>query len=259
MAPILSKIAIVGAGVSGIAAAKQLAHHEPIVFEASDYIGGVWKHCSYHSTKLQSFRSDYEFADFPWPNRDRVDFPSHLEILEYLNSYARHFDLRRFIRFNSKVVGVRFIGNGDSGKFGALLPGRPVWEISVMDILSETIQLYEVEMVVMCIGKYGDIPKLPEFPSGKGPEIFAGKVMHSLDYCKLGKEEAIELLKGKRVAIIGYKKSAIDLAVECAQANQGIITFSLIELKKRSRDFKKYEKILQFITKRNLLCLSIPT
>ncbi|KAA0055747.1 putative flavin-containing monooxygenase 1 [Cucumis melo var. makuwa] len=220
MAPILSKIAIVGAGVSGIAAAKQLAHHEPIVFEASDYIGGVWKHCSYHSTKLQSFRSDYEFADFPWPNRDRVDFPSHLEILEYLNSYARHFDLRRFIRFNSKVVGVRFIGNGDSGKFGALLPGRPVWEISVMDILSETIQLYEVEMVVMCIGKYGDIPKLPEFPSGKGPEIFAGKVMHSLDYCKLGKEEAIELLKGKRVAIIGYKKSAIDLAVECAQANQ---------------------------------------
>lgn len=111
----------------------------------------------------------------------------------------------------------------------------------------------------MCIGKYGDIPKLPEFPSGKGPEIFAGKVMHSLDYCKLGKEEAIELLKGKRVAIIGYKKSAIDLAVECAQANQGIITFSSIELKKRSRDFKKYEKILQFITKRNLLCLSIPT
>ena len=141
MAPILSKIAIVGAGVSGIAAAKQLAHHEPIVFEASDYIGGVWKHCSYDSTKLQSFRSDYEFADFPWPNRDRVDFPSHLEILEYLNSYARHFDLRRFIQFNSKVVGVRFIGNGNSGKFGPLLSGRPAWEISVMDTLSETIQV----------------------------------------------------------------------------------------------------------------------
>ncbi|XP_038880053.1 probable flavin-containing monooxygenase 1 [Benincasa hispida] len=221
MAPILSKIVIVGAGVSGVAAAKQLAHHQPIVFEASDCIGGVWKHCSYHSTKLQSLRCDYEFADFPWSDRDSPDFPSHLEILEYLNSYARHFDLHRFIRFNSKVVGVRFIGNGDSGEFGPLLPGRPVWEISVLDTLSKTIQLYEVEMVVMCIGKYGDVPKLPEFPSSKGPDIFAGKVMHSLDYCKLGKEEATELLKGKRVAVIGYKKSAIDLAVECAQANQG--------------------------------------
>lgn len=141
MAPILSKIAIVGAGVSGIAAAKQLAHHEPNVFEASDCIGGVWKHCSYHSTKLQSLRCDYEFADFPWPDRDNTDFPSYPEILEYLNSYARHFNLCRFIQFNSKVVGLRFIGNGDSGEFGPLLPGRPIWEISVMDTLSETIQV----------------------------------------------------------------------------------------------------------------------
>ncbi|XP_022147575.1 probable flavin-containing monooxygenase 1, partial [Momordica charantia] len=143
----------------------------------------------------------------------------------YLDSYARHFDLLRFVRFNSKVVAVRFIGDdagdGISGEYGPLLPGRPVWEISVLDTRSDTIQLYEVEMVVMCIGKYGDIPKVPEFPSGKGPEIFTGKVMHSLDYCKLGKEEATELLKGKRVAVIGYKKSAIDLALECAEANQG--------------------------------------
>ncbi|XP_022967191.1 probable flavin-containing monooxygenase 1 [Cucurbita maxima] len=225
MAPILSKIAIVGAGVSGVAAAKQLAHHRPVVFESSDCIGGVWKHCSYASTKLQSLRSDYEFADFPWPDRDNINFPSHLEILEYLNSYVRHFDLLRFIRFNSKVVALRFIGghviDGNPDEFGPLLPGHPVWEISVLDTQSNTIQLYEVEMVVMCMGKYGDVPMVPEFPSGKGPEIFAGKVMHSLDYCKLGKEEAGEVVKGKRVAVIGYKKSAIDLAVECAEANEG--------------------------------------
>jgi len=75
--------------------------------------------------------------------------------------------------------------------------------------------------VVICIGKYGDIPKMPTFPMKKGPEIFKGKVMHTLDYCKLSKEEASELFRGKRVAIVGYKKSAIDLAVECAEANQG--------------------------------------
>jgi cation diffusion facilitator CzcD-associated flavoprotein CzcO len=74
---------------------------------------------------------------------------------------------------------------------------------------------------VVCIGKYGDIPKIPEFPRNKGPEIFQGKVLHSIDYCKLDKEAASQLLKGKKVAVIGFKKSAIDLALECAEENQG--------------------------------------
>lgn len=104
----VSKIAIIGVGVSGIAAAKQLSHHKPIIFEASDSIGGVWRHCSYNSTKLQSHRRDYEFTDFPWHERDNSDFPTHLEILKYLHSYAQHFDVMKNIRFNSKVVEIRF-------------------------------------------------------------------------------------------------------------------------------------------------------
>jgi cation diffusion facilitator CzcD-associated flavoprotein CzcO len=31
----------------------------------------------------------------------------------------------------------------------------------------------------------------------------------------------VKLMKGKKVVVVGYKKSAIDLALECAQANQG--------------------------------------
>ncbi|KAJ8423025.1 hypothetical protein Cgig2_013031 [Carnegiea gigantea] len=221
-----SKIAIIGAGISGLAAAKQLAKYKPVVFEATDSIGGVWQHASFRSTKLQTPRCDYEFSDFPWPDRDNSSFPSHTEIIEYLHAYATHFDVLKFVRFNSKVVELRFVGDreggGCGGDYGQLLAGHPAWEVAVQTGHDpEAVQRYMFEFVVICIGKYGDIPKMPTFPVNKGPEVFKGKVMHTLDYCKLSEEETSELFEGKRVAIVGYKKSAIDLAVECAEANQG--------------------------------------
>lgn len=225
---ISSRIGIIGGGISGIAAAKQLSSYNPVVFEATDSIGGVWKHCSYNSTKLQSLRCDYEFSDYPWPERDNSSFPSHTQILDYLHSYATYFDLLKFVRFNSKVVELRFVGDRDAtdadgrpGEYGSLLAGRPVWEVAVQTNQSQDVQWYSFEFVVVCIGKYGDIPKMPAFPRNKGPEIFQGQVLHSLDYSKLDQEGVTNLLKGKRVAVVGYKKSAIDVAAECAEANQG--------------------------------------
>jgi len=43
--PASSRVAIIGGGISGLAAAKQLAAHDPVVFEATASIGGGWKHC----------------------------------------------------------------------------------------------------------------------------------------------------------------------------------------------------------------------
>ncbi|KAK8520276.1 hypothetical protein V6N13_031261 [Hibiscus sabdariffa] len=215
-----SKTAIIGAGFSGIAAAKQLCHHNPIVFEASDCIGGVWKSCTYNSTKLQSTRKNYEFAEFPWPNRNDPSFPSKLEVLDYLESYVKHFDVLKLIKFNSKVVELRFVGNAGYC-WDQPSQGQPVWEIAVQTKDSDNLKWYAFEFVVVCIGQYGDIPKIPEFPSNKGPEIFKGKILHTIDYCKLNKETASQLLEVNKVVAVGYKKSAIDLAVECAQANQG--------------------------------------
>ncbi|KAL6010518.1 hypothetical protein ACLOJK_000952 [Asimina triloba] len=224
-----SRVAIIGAGISGLAAAKQLAAHKPVVFEASSSIGGVWTHCAYRSTRLQTPRRDYEFSDFPWPDRDNHTFPTYLEIQEYLYAYATHFDVLKYIRFDSKVVELRFIGEPEStgsdgrwGLHGLPLAGQPVWEVGVATKGSDTVQWYAFEFVVVCIGKYGDVPKMPVFPRNKGPEVFHGTVMHSMDYCKLEKEEAHTLMKGKKAAVIGYKKSGIDLALECAEANQAV-------------------------------------
>ncbi|KAF4357495.1 hypothetical protein F8388_002393 [Cannabis sativa] len=50
----------------------------------------------------------------------------------------------------------------------------------------------------MCIGRYGDVAMMPEFPEKKGPEIFEGKVLHTIDYCKLDKDATSDLIKDKK-------------------------------------------------------------
>ncbi|RWW81873.1 hypothetical protein BHE74_00009694 [Ensete ventricosum] len=219
-------VAIIGGGISGLAAAKELRWLDPVLFEATDSIGGVWRHCSFRSTRLQTPRPDYEFSDYQWADRNDPTFPTHTEILEYLHGYATHFDLWRFIKLQTKVVDIRFVGQSWTktgfthlwGEKGQPIADGPAWEVGVVTPQSDTVQF---EFLVMCIGKYGDVPNMPTFPRGKGPETFLGKVMHSLDYCKLDDEAAKSLMKEKKVVIIGSKKSAIDLAVECAEANHG--------------------------------------
>ncbi|XP_042472377.1 probable flavin-containing monooxygenase 1 [Zingiber officinale] len=224
------RVAIIGGGISGLAAAKELRDLEPVVFEATDSIGGVWKHCSFRTTRLQTPRPDYEFTDHQWDDRNDPTFPTHTEILNYLHGFATRFDLWKLIRLRAKVVEVRFIGGGGSaagcftelwGENGKAIADRPVWEVGVVTGDSDSVQRFEFEFVVMCMGKYGDVANIPRFPDGKGPEIFQGQVLHTMDYCKLDQEAATRLMKGKKVVVVGYKKSAIDLAVECAEANQG--------------------------------------
>jgi dimethylaniline monooxygenase (N-oxide forming) len=110
-------VAIVGAGISGLLACKyvlEIGFH-PIVYEADDEIGGIWRH-TIQSTKLQTNKESFQFSDFPWDSSVKEDCPSNQHVLHYVNSYAQHFSIIPYIRFNSKVIDIDYVGIGQSNE-----------------------------------------------------------------------------------------------------------------------------------------------
>ena len=102
---------VIGAGSSGIAAAKKLkdAGIPFDVFEKSDRIGGNWvfgnrngMSSAYRSLHINTSRERMEYADFPMP-ADYPDFPHHTQIATYFDSYVDHFGFRDRITFDTGV------------------------------------------------------------------------------------------------------------------------------------------------------------
>lgn len=105
------------------------------------------RHCSYRFIRLRTPRRDYEFSYFPWPESgDDINFPTHTEIVEYLNGYAQHFDVLKFVRLNCKAVEVQWLAeqvnhscSGQEWGLGTRPPGRPIRKIGVKRTDPDTI------------------------------------------------------------------------------------------------------------------------
>ncbi|CAN6198803.1 unnamed protein product [Urochloa humidicola] len=223
------RVAIVGAGTSGLAACKHLLARgfRPAVFEAGASVGGQWTR-TLASTRLQSPAAGYRFSDFPWPD-DADAFPRHDHVVDYLAAYARHFGVDECVRFRSHVVAAEYVGAGgvdavelwagNGEAFGGDGAGR--WRLTVRHGDSDDIAqtTYEFDFLILCIGRFSGVPNIPALPPGAGPGAFRGRVLHSMEFSDMDDADAAALVKGKRVAVVGSGKSAFDIAAECADAN----------------------------------------
>ncbi len=195
--PTHEQIALIGAGPSGLAGARNLHKHGvPFQgFEAHSDVGGLWdidnpRSTVYHSAHLISSKRTTEFAEFPMADTV-ADYPSHRELRRYFSDFADRFGLRDHFRFNTRVLRVEPVSDAPD----------TLWRVSV-EAGDGTVETAEYKGVVIANGTLAE-PKRPGF-EGR----FDGELLHTSDY------KHPELFKGKRVLIVGAGNSGCDIAVD---------------------------------------------
>lgn len=184
--------AIIGAGPMGLCSARQLQKHGiPFVgFELNGDVGGLWDIDNPHSTMydsahLISSKRTTEFSEFPM-DADVAPYPHHSEMRRYFRDYARHFDLYKHFRFNTRVLRLERLEHG--------------WKL----ISAQDGQRREEHFDGVLIAN-GTLhtPNRPALPGH-----FDGEVLHSAEY------RSPAIFEGKRVLLVGCGNSACDIAVD---------------------------------------------
>jgi cation diffusion facilitator CzcD-associated flavoprotein CzcO len=104
------RVAVIGAGASGLAAAKALVEVglTPVVYEAAAAVGGLWVYReqgrgpAYRSLRTNTSKQVTAFSDLPFAG-ELPDFPARAAVEEYLRAYADRFGLWPLIRFGCRV------------------------------------------------------------------------------------------------------------------------------------------------------------
>jgi len=207
------KVAIIGGGLSGIQALKEAYAQgwEPIVFEQSDKLGGVWQFDDkkdesqpsvYKSTHIDTGRDLNSFGDFMVPQSEPI-IMHNKSVAKYLNQNVDRFNLRTKIRFNTKVKFISPIENKNE---------TVKWSVSSTSNSREKNETFDA--VLICTGRHSNA-FTPKF---KGMEKFKGTFLHSAQY----KSPESHELKNKNVVVIGIGNSGSDIACELSMVAKSV-------------------------------------
>lgn len=199
-------VAIIGAGPTGLAAARNLDRHgiDWVGFDLAADVGGLWNIDSprstvYDSAHLISSARTTEFTEFPMPP-DTPDYPDHRRLLAYFRDFADHFGLRDRFRFGTEVVRAEPAGPGRDS--GWRLTVRATGDGGAGVDAGVGVDAGEFSALVVANGTLSE-PNIPEF-AGE----FSGEIRHTSSY-KYPQE-----LAGKRVLVVGGGNSGCDIAVD---------------------------------------------
>ena len=192
-------VLIIGAGLSGIGAARHLQMRCPdrtfAILEGRDSIGGTWDLFRYPGIRSDSDMYTLGYSFKPWEERKAIaDGPS---ILKYVRDTAHENDIERHIRFAHRATSAEW----------STADARWTVEIERGDA-KQRVQI-TCNFLFMCSGYYRyDEGFTPDFA---GVETFAGRVVHPQQWTD------DVAYAGKRVVVIGSGATAVTLVPELAK------------------------------------------
>ena len=196
---------VVGAGFAGLYAVHALRDKmglDVVAFDAADDVGGTWYWNRYPGARvdIESVHYSYSFDDalqqeWRWSER----FCAQPEILAYLEHVAERYDLRRSIRFKTRITSLTWDD-----------------EASVWVATTDAGDTWRAPHVISGAGNLS-VPKRPEFP---GIEAFAGQVLMTGNW----PHDEVSFT-GKRVGIIGVGSSGIQAISEIAKTADHLTVF----------------------------------
>ena len=233
------EVAVIGAGSSGLVAARHLIHAglRPTIFEAANTVGGAWTPSSssindvhhpaskmWNGMKTNLSKYTCRFSDWPWPT-DANTFPSADEMHDYLNSYTEEFlTASTTFQLHSKVYNVE--------QCKATTQQDAKYKVEWTDLTTQTTHSRNFGGVIVASGFFHS-PRWPSFltkhhnmissnsdedntytdtNNNVGKSIKQPKLIHSSEY------RTPQTFQDKNVAIIGSSFSALEIAADIAKS-----------------------------------------
>lgn len=207
----MPKMAIIGAGPSGLVAAKEAlqAGFDVQILEQKSSLGGLWGGGSgkaWESLFTNLTSHSCCFSDFPWEEGTPLYVKAN-QMLHYLYRYAEHFQLKRHIDFRAQVIRVE-----RAGKEWVILYNRQVY--NRQDSTNPPVEI-RADYLVIASGIF-ETPILPSFwvqYCDDHPSLF---FCHSQDY------NGAEAYRGKTVVIVGGAFTGCELAADLARCAEKV-------------------------------------
>ena len=204
----IKKVAIIGGGVSGLAAAKAFDEkgHRVVGFERSHDFGGVWELSrSYPDVQTQSPKDLYCYTDHPMPD-NYPEWPKGPQVHAYLHSYASKHKIERLFRLNTNIKAMNRREDG-----------QPGWRLTIESAGKEWSE--DFDFVSICTGQFSE-KNIITHPGQDKFLAHGGRAMHSSEYTDP------TLCRDKDVVVLGGSKSGTDIAVNAV--NNGAKSVRLV-------------------------------